>query len=211
MDADYRSQSDHGKHGLISVTHFIANIKWTACSSAHASPMSVLELLTNPAISPMSPPACFATPSLVDSTPPSTLPPTEPTVAVPIMANATDSVVPLVGEDAAYQVDDFMVKHHPNSGLPDKVYHFEEFTRGCTHDPVPPSDPEPWRPGFASLLEFEFAELVEEAGLKKKHITRLLRLIQHIESGAEKFTFCKQSDIRQAWHDCHDKVTPVCV
>ena len=128
---------------------------------------------------------------------------------MPPVANTADGVAPSLREAAAYQIDDFMVKHHPNSGLPDKVYHFEEFTRGHTHDPIPPSDPEPWCPGFASLLEFEFAEFAEEAGLKKKHVLRLLRLIQRIGSGAETFTFSKQSDIQRAWHDCHNKVTPV--
>ena len=104
-----------------------------------------------------------------------------------------------------------MVKQHPHSGLPDKVYHFKEFKRGCTSDPVPPSDCEPWRPGFVSLLEFEFAEFVEEAGLKKKHVTRLLQFIRWIGSETEPFSFTKQADIQRAWDANYNKVTPVCV
>ena len=95
--------------------------------------------------------------------------------------------------------------------MPDKVYRFNEFTCGHTCNPVPPSDPEPWHPGFASLLEFEFAEFVEEAGLKKKHITRVLQFVHRIGSGEEAFRFTKQSDIQHAWKESHSKVTPVCL
>ena len=122
----------------------------------------------------------------------------DPAVAAPASVNAGNNEALSLGEatDAAYQLDDFMVKHHPSSSLPNKVYRFNKFMRGCTCDPVPPSDPELWCPGFASLLEFEFAEFVEEAGLKKKHITRVLQFVRRIGSGEEAFRFTKQSGIQ---------------
>ena len=109
---------------------------------------------------------------------------------------------------SSYQLDDFKVEYHPNSGRATEVHHFEEFTRDHSSSAVPPLDPYPYQP-FGSLAEFEFAELANEAGLSKKHVNAFLKLIQCIKSSGEEFSFATHTDIQKAWTAAATKVTPV--
>lgn len=139
--------------------------------------------------------------------PANTVPPT--IVDTDAMAGANDSAG-AVPPSSPYQLDDFKVEYHPNSGHVTEVHHFEDFVHDHASSTMPPIDPHPYWP-FGSLAEFEFAELANEAGLSKKHVNAFLKLIQCIKSSEEEFTFVTHTDVQKAWAAVATKVTPVCI
>ena len=95
------------------------------------------------------------------------------------------------------QIDDILTEYHPQSGLPPKVAHFEDYGRDedSIEDLLVHRDP---TATFGSRVEFEFAELALEACLNRKQLDRLLAIVHKIRSGAE-FRFRKHQDVEDAW------------
>ena len=100
-----------------------------------------------------------------------------------------------------------MTIYHPNAKIEPTVEHFDQY--GRNEDPEDPNvvDLDPTSE-FGSRVEFEFAELVLEAALNRKQITRLLNIVNKIKDGAE-FRFSKHTDIESAWKRASARYTPV--
>ena len=80
-----------------------------------------------------------------------------------------------------------------------KTYAFEDYPGDKQKSFQPDfTTKEPWHP-FNSSAEFEFAELVHEANMNEKHITKLLKLIQKIRSYESVFNFASAQDIKDAF------------
>ena len=105
-------------------------------------------------------------------------------------------------ETAAPELDDFKIEYHPSSGSVARIYSFNEFQR---HRPTVPSPAEllehlskPWQP-FSCREDYEFAEVVLEAGMSQQQITRLLQVVKRIQSGESQFSFATHQDVTNAW------------
>ncbi|KAG1726802.1 uncharacterized protein EDB91DRAFT_1239606 [Suillus paluster] len=108
-----------------------------------------------------------------------------------------------------HDIDDIKVEYHPSSGIPTKVYHFEDYGSGPGAPPaVPEADPMPWQP-FRTHINFEVAELAHNAGLSHEQLDRLIHLIHC--SRIELFTLKNRKDVRDMWDAVSFKMTPVCV
>ena len=109
------------------------------------------------------------------------------------------------------QLDDFQMEYHPSSGRPSVVEHFEDYghERSNPHSSTPPST-QPWQP-FQSLLDFETAELILEAGLNKNQTNRLLSLIARCMKGEEKFTIKNEKQLSKYWELASSKCVKVFV
>ncbi|KAG1747038.1 uncharacterized protein EDB91DRAFT_1235854 [Suillus paluster] len=105
-----------------------------------------------------------------------------------------------------YNIDDIKVEYHPSSGIPTKVYHFEDYGRGPGAPPaVPEADPMPWQP-LRTCIDFEVAELAHDAGLSHEQLDRLIHLIHR--SRIELFTLKNCKDVRDMWDAASFKMTP---
>ncbi|KAG2354155.1 hypothetical protein BDR07DRAFT_1306938 [Suillus spraguei] len=108
-----------------------------------------------------------------------------------------------------HDIDDIKVEYHPSSGIPTKVYHFEDYGRGPGAPPaVPEADPMPWQL-FRTCINFEVAELTHDAGLSHEQLDRLIHLFHR--SRIELFTLKNCKDVRDMWDAVSFKMTPVCV
>ncbi|KAG2751664.1 hypothetical protein P692DRAFT_201838757 [Suillus brevipes Sb2] len=88
-----------------------------------------------------------------------------------------------------FKLDDIKVEHHPGSGIPTKVFAFNDFTQ---------PDAQPWRP-FRSRLEFDVAEIALEAALNNEQTDRLLDICRRCAQKSEKLTFKNHKDVRAKW------------
>lgn len=112
------------------------------------------------------------------------------------------------------QLDDFKVEYHPSSEIPARTYRFDEYE---TQRPAAPSPGrilqllgDPWHP-FHSRDDFEFAEVVLEAGMSHKQISRLLEVVKRVQSGKSQLSFKSHNDITTAWQRAshqHARVQP---
>ena len=100
------------------------------------------------------------------------------------------------------------IKYHPNSGLADKYMSFNEY-RQSTKAARPPTDAVPWLP-FSTCADFEYVEIVLEAGLTAKQNNTLLNLIGRITSGKAKVTLQNNSDLEKVWERASNKLMAVC-
>lgn len=106
------------------------------------------------------------------------------------------------------ELDDFLTEYHPSSERPSVVEHFEDYghTQSNDRSSAAPPNEHPWEP-FQSLLDFEMAELILEAGLNKNQTNRLLSLIDRCVGGKEKFSIKNENQLSQYW----DLASPKCV
>ncbi|KAG2348732.1 hypothetical protein BDR05DRAFT_972997 [Suillus weaverae] len=99
-----------------------------------------------------------------------------------------------------HNIDDIKVEYHPNSGIPTKVYHFEDYGHGPG---APPAQL------FRTRINFEVAELAHNTGLSHEQLDWLIHLIHC--SRIELFTLKNCKDVRDTWDAVSFKMTPVCV
>ena len=71
-----------------------------------------------------------------------------------------------------------------------------------------PLDQTPWSP-FHSREDFEFAELVHTAALKRDQVDRLAKLIKRCERKPGSFMFEGIQDVERSWEDASRLLTPV--
>ena len=102
----------------------------------------------------------------------------------------------------------FKMEYHLKSGRLPTVNQFSAFT--CTASLHQFRDEEPWCP-FQSETDFEFAELAHQAALNKEQVETLLHIIQDITSTGAKLTFRNYGDVRTAWQNAAEQLTPVSI
>jgi hypothetical protein len=74
---------------------------------------------------------------------------------------------------------------------------------------LPPVNAEPWRPFFNTREDFEFAEILMEAGVNKGHSDRLLKLFKKCLSGDGTLSYNNYSDVKTSWDRAAVQLTPV--
>ena len=102
---------------------------------------------------------------------------------------------------------DFKTEFHPRCNKPPLFQSYAEFRHhNCQQQPP---IKEPWQP-FSCRGDFEFAEIVLEAGLSKAQTNKLLSLIARISEGSAKVTFKNEDDLHHVWNQAAMQLTPVC-
>ncbi|KAG2143770.1 uncharacterized protein EDB93DRAFT_1241355 [Suillus bovinus] len=100
-----------------------------------------------------------------------------------------------------FQLDDIKVEHHLGSGIPTKVFAFNDFTCRPAHHSswsAPEPDAQPWCP-FRSRLEFNIAEIALEAALNNEQTDHLLDICCRCAQKSEKLTFKNHKDVCAKW------------
>ncbi|TFK17078.1 hypothetical protein FA15DRAFT_650584 [Coprinopsis marcescibilis] len=96
---------------------------------------------------------------------------------------------------------DVRITSHPNTGKPVKMHRFLDYQPGLSGDySLSSIDTEPWRP-FRTRLDFEIAELVQDARMNKKQTKRLISLIQECVSNPKEFTIINEPDLSKTWEE----------
>jgi len=96
------------------------------------------------------------------------------------------------------QDGDIRIEYHPNSGRNPKTYEFEAFTQEALHST--PTDFEPWAP-FKTREDFEFAALMQDAGMSKAQVNKLIGLFHRCVEGG------KGSFMLSSYDEMHDILT----
>jgi hypothetical protein len=105
-------------------------------------------------------------------------------------------------------IDNIRTEYHPNSGRGIKVETFEDYREHTLKDNSVPEITDPWRP-FQSRTDFEFAQLALEAALTKKHVDKLIQLVERCIKGQDSFNLTNHQDVCSTWDAAANKLTPV--
>ena len=92
-----------------------------------------------------------------------------------------------------YQDDDIRVEYHPNSGRCTNISKIDEYRQSVPGGKAT-LEPEPWAP-FRTREDFEFTELVLDAGMKKGQVKALIKLFHKCIEGEGSFTIPKYKDM----------------
>ncbi|KAF7967708.1 hypothetical protein HWV62_33335 [Athelia sp. TMB] len=97
--------------------------------------------------------------------------------------------------------DDIRTEYHPKTGCAACVAHFDEYGREETTSSTRSIDETPWAPFFRTRLDFELAEVMQEAALNREQISRLISLIHQarLHKDGEGFTITSYSDLKSSW------------
>ena len=101
-------------------------------------------------------------------------------------------------DDHCPQDNAIKVEYHPSSGQESRTFTPEDFfIRAASLAANPSADSNPWAP-FRTREDFEFAELVLNAGMPKGQVNALIRLFHKcIENGRESFTFSNYNEMQK--------------
>lgn len=105
--------------------------------------------------------------------------------------------------------DIFTIRYHPHSGRPSERRTFTDYIHKQQSSRVPLVNDEPWRPFFNTREDFEFAQILMEAGVTKDHSDRLLKLFKKCLSGNGVLTYSNHSEIKASWDRAETKLTAV--
>lgn len=108
------------------------------------------------------------------------------------------------------QVDDFCTQYHPKTGRSARVVRFDQYGREEPKLHIP-TDKKPWI-SFRTKLNFEFSELMLEAALNRKQITKLISLVHRACAHKEEdegFTVTSYSDLDTMWESAKKKCVAV--
>ncbi|RDX45276.1 hypothetical protein OH76DRAFT_1444863 [Lentinus brumalis] len=111
--------------------------------------------------------------------------------------NAAAPAVPTLVVEWEVAEDDFKVEFHPRANKAPEFARFEDFKSKQVEAPV--SVPkEPWIP-FKSRLDFEFSEFCAEAGLNKRQIDSVLKLVQRAAADPTQLHIKTAAEMSAAW------------
>lgn len=113
-----------------------------------------------------------------------------------------------VGDPDAPCLDDIRTEYHPQSGRTTEYSHFGDYVRFRQSRPVP-TDDEPWKPGFQTLEDFEFAEILLEGHMNTGLCKRLISLFRKCLDGQGSFTLSSLDALQAAWKIASHRLTPV--
>ncbi|KAH9855658.1 hypothetical protein C2E23DRAFT_798609 [Lenzites betulinus] len=105
--------------------------------------------------------------------------------------------------------DSIMIESHPRSGLPPKIFPFEDFNHSHVAEMDPPPPQSPWHP-FLTRADFEFAEFTLDASLSRRQCDTLISLVHRLIKGEDTFTFECVADLQKGWaRAAQSRVAPV--
>ncbi|KAJ7613491.1 hypothetical protein FB45DRAFT_1112023 [Roridomyces roridus] len=95
---------------------------------------------------------------------------------------------------------------HPHSERGTVFLSYREYVMSTIAQPLPPVDPEPWRP-FRTRLDFEVAEFCETNMLTKTATGALISIIRRAMHNPEEFTLSGQRELDELWDLASHKCT----
>lgn len=129
--------------------------------------------------------------------------------SVPKPTLAPSSVDQTIGPSVSPTIDKFTTQYHPHSGRPPETQTFMDYSHKNQSSNLPPVNAEPWHPFFNTCEDFEFAEILMEAGVSKGHSERLLKPFKKCLSGNGTLSYSNYSDIKTSWDHAAVQLTPV--
>jgi len=106
-----------------------------------------------------------------------------------------------------HQDSDIRVEYHPSSGRQTGTFKPNEY-----HQSVPDcnttSEPEPWAP-FRTREDFEFAEMVLEAGMTRGQVKALIKLFHKCIKNEGSFTISKYKDLEKTFKVASNRLAKV--
>ena len=121
-----------------------------------------------------------------------------------LLAELDQIIAPSVG----LTDDIYTTEYHPHSTRDPERQNFTEYSKQrSSHPPI--SNAELWRPFFNTCEDFEFAEILMEAGVNKGQSDRLLKLFRKCLSGDGTLTYSNYSEIQSSWEHAAPQLTPV--
>lgn len=110
--------------------------------------------------------------------------------------------------EPAPQLDDIRTVFHPSSGRVSITESFESYGGKVRDTRAAATETEPWSP-FQTRADFELAEFALDACLNARQANTLLKLVQNNEGPESIVTFKNDKDIRTAWENVSNLLTPV--
>ena len=105
---------------------------------------------------------------------------------------------------------DIQIEYHPSSGHNPKIFPFGESTQAALHS-TPPADPEPWAP-FKTREDFEFTTFVQDAGMLKAQVNKLIDLLHRcVEGGKDSFTLSSHGEMHDTLALASEQLPKVCL
>ncbi|TFY76117.1 hypothetical protein EWM64_g7894 [Hericium alpestre] len=118
----------------------------------------------------------------------------------------------VLGQDQDVQLDDIRMIYHPSSGKATETKRFEEYGRAAGNEKLAAeslSDPEPWKPFFPSLQDFNFAEVALDGNLTREQCERLITIINTCVQGRDTFNMKNYADLVSMWQRASEKLTGI--
>ena len=110
-----------------------------------------------------------------------------------------------IDNPAELEQDDIKVVYHSSTGIPEQLYHFDDYNGAEATYPVNPVSSSqngiqerPWRP-FRTKLDFEIAEVMLDAHMNAAQTQRMLSLITEAVLDPESFTLKSLKDLSNIW------------
>ena len=119
---------------------------------------------------------------------------------------STDSL-----DDASPNEGDIRIEYHPSSGREPKTLAFGDFIgAAAATGSTLPVDPDPWVP-FRTQHDFEFAELVLDAGMSKDQVNAMIGLIHRCTNGKGSFTLTSYDEMHKILAVASERLPKVCL
>jgi hypothetical protein len=119
---------------------------------------------------------------------------------------STDSL-----DDASPNEGNIRIEYHPSSGREPKTLAFGDFIgAAAATDSTLPVDPDPWVP-FRTRHDFEFAELVLDAGMSKDQVNAMIGLIHRCTNGKGSFTLKSYDEMHKTLAVASERLPKVCL
>ena len=102
---------------------------------------------------------------------------------------------------------DIRVEYHPNNGRCTDTFKPDEY-RQSVPDCNATSEPEPWAP-FRTREDFEFAEMVLEAGMTRGQVKALIKLFHKCLKKEGSFTISKYKEMEETFKVASNRLAKV--
>ena len=108
----------------------------------------------------------------------------------------------------SHEENDIRVEYYPNSGRETDIFKIDDYLRSVP-DVDAVVEPEPWAP-FRTREDFEFAEIVLEAGMTRSQINALIKLFHRcIKKGDGGFTISNHKDLANTFDIAANRLAKV--
>ena len=108
-----------------------------------------------------------------------------------------------------HQDSEIRVEYHPNSGRHADIFEPDQYCKSVPDsDCNAMSEPEPWAP-FKTREDFEFAEMVLEAGMTRGQVKALIKLFHKCIKKEGSFTISKYKDMENTFKVASNRLAKV--